>query len=207
MDGHNNGSTPGSLRSEVVSQARLFDAAGVLRAGDGEAGQGGSEPDDCRSECNAAQRTILAIDPGTTESGWCLLSPSGVVIDAGVADNHQLIYGLPTMSADLLAIEVFEARGMPIGNESIETILYTGRLMQAWGGPLRRVKRSQVKRHLCGSLKAKDANVRQALIDRYGGEKALGRKATPGPLYGVKSHAWAALAVAVMVRELDGDAA
>ncbi len=144
---------------------------------------------------------ILAVDPGTTESGWCLLYPSGKV-EAGVSENSQLLYGLPAMPADLLAVEVFEARGMPIGNESIETILYTGRLMQAWGQALRRVKRSQVKRHLCGSLKAKDANIRQALIDRFGGERAIGRKATPGPLYGVKSHAWAALGVAVTARDL-----
>lgn len=118
-----------------------------------------------------AKQSILAIDPGTSVSGWCLLHLSGK-IEAGIAPNDQLIYGLNDMGADLLAVEVFEARGMPLGNESIETILYTGRLMQAWGGPLRRVKRSEVKRHLCGSLKAKDSNIRAALIDRFGGEKA-----------------------------------
>lgn len=147
-----------------------------------------------------ARQSILAIDPGTSVSGWCLLHSSGKV-EAGVASNDQIIYGLRDMPADILAVEVFEARGMPIGNESIETILYTGRLMQAWEGPVRRVKRSEVKWNLCGSLKAKDANIRQALIDRYGGEKAIGRKAAPGPLYGITSHAWAALAVAVMVRD------
>lgn len=139
---------------------------------------------------------ILAVDPGTTESGWCLLR-DGQPMYSGVADNHQLIYGLPTMPADILAVEVFEARGMPIGNESIETILYTGRLMQAWPHEVRRVKRSEVKRHLCGSLKARDSNIRQVLIDRFGGASAIGRKASPGPLYGFKSHAWAALGVAV----------
>ena len=144
--------------------------------------------------------TILAIDPGTAVSGWCVLRPDDS-IESGVSANEELLYGLPGMPADLLAVEVFEARGMPIGNESIETILYTGMLMQAWPGTLRRVKRSEVKRHLCGSLKAKDANVRQAIIDRYGGQAAIGRKATPGPLYGVTSHAWAALAVAITARE------
>lgn len=146
--------------------------------------------------------TILGIDPGTTQSGWCLLHPSGKV-DAGVSDNDQLLYGLGDMPADVLAVELFEARGMPIGNESIETILYTGRLIQAWGySTVRRVKRSEVKRHLCGSLRAKDANVRQAILDAYGGkEVAIGRKANPGPLYGVTSHAWAALAVAITARD------
>lgn len=145
---------------------------------------------------------ILAIDPGTTESGWCLLRPNGGRIDAGVSSNTDLLAGLAYMPADVMAIEVFEARGMPIGQESIETIIYTGRLMQAWGHSVRRVKRSEVKRHLCGSLRAKDGNVRQALIDLYGGkDAAVGRKATPGPLYGIASHAWAALAVAVTARD------
>lgn len=143
---------------------------------------------------------LLAIDPGTKESGWCMLR-DGVPFDSGIAENQQLLYGLPTMPADVMAIEVFEARGMPIGNESIETILFTGRLMQAWPHELRRVKRSEVKRHLCGSLKAKDANIRQVLIDRFGGESAIGKKANPGPLYGFKSHAWAALGVAITALE------
>lgn len=147
------------------------------------------------NECLPVSLSILAVDPGTTESGWCILR-DGVPIESGVSDNHQLIYCLPTMSADILAVEVFEARGMPIGHESIETILYTGRLMQAWPHEVKRVKRSEVKRHLCGSLKAKDSNIRQVLIDRFGGEGAIGKKAKPGPLYGIKSHAWAALACA-----------
>jgi hypothetical protein len=47
-------------------------------------------------------------------------------------------------------------------------------------------------------MKAKDANIRQALIDIYGGnDKAIGNKKTPGPLYGIKGDLWAALAVAV----------
>jgi hypothetical protein len=36
------------------------------------------------------------------------------------------------------------------------------------------------------------------MIDRFGPgkEKAIGRKATPGPLYGVKKDIWSALAIA-----------
>jgi len=56
------------------------------------------------------------------------------------------------------------------------------------------VYRKEVKIYLCGSMKAKDPNIRQALIDRLGDP---GTKKNPGPTYGVKSHAWSALAVAV----------
>jgi hypothetical protein len=62
------------------------------------------------------------------------------------------------------------------------------------GGNVTRVFRKDVKLHLCNSPRAKDANVRQALLDRLGPQ---GTKKAPGPTYGVKSHEWAALAVAV----------
>jgi hypothetical protein len=42
-------------------------------------------------------------------------------------------------------------------------------------------------------MRAKDANIRQALIDKLG---AVGTKKAPGPLYGISGHLWAALAVA-----------
>ena len=56
-----------------------------------------------------------------------------------------------------------------------------------------------MKLHLCHSARATDANIREALLDRYGPgkEKAVGRKAAPGPLFGVSKDIWSALAVAV----------
>jgi hypothetical protein len=67
--------------------------------------------------------------------------------------------------------------------------------------PWSRVTRRQVKLHLCGSMKAKDANIRQAILDRFGGSAAIGLKKTPGPLYGVKGHEFAALGVALTYAE------
>ena len=62
-----------------------------------------------------------------------------------------------------------------------------------------RIPRKEVVTALCGSSKANDASVRQALIDRYGGkEKAIGKKKAPGPLYGVTKDVWSALAVAIV---------
>jgi hypothetical protein len=60
------------------------------------------------------------------------------------------------------------------------------------------VFRKDVKMHLCNSMRAKDANIRTALIDKLG---APGTKKMQGPTYGVTSHAWAALAVAVTAHE------
>ena len=92
---------------------------------------------------------------------------------------------------------------MPIGDDSIVTILWSGRFAQAWHQPeeVCWVKRSAVKTTLCGSARAKDSNVRMALIDRLG---APGTKKQPGPTYGVRAHGWAALAVAVVAQGLGG---
>jgi hypothetical protein len=60
------------------------------------------------------------------------------------------------------------------------------------------LQRRAVKLALCGDSRAKDANIRQALIDRFGGkDAAIGRKAAPGPLYGISRDVWSALAIAV----------
>jgi hypothetical protein len=143
---------------------------------------------------------ILAIDPGTEESGWCLLR-DGSVQESGVMPNHELltvVAGWSRYSEDELAIEMIASYGMAVGREVFETCVWVGRFQQAWRVPasVRLVYRRDVKLHLCGNAKAKDANIRQALLDLIGPQ---GTKKAPGPTYGVKSHAWAALGVAVTV--------
>jgi hypothetical protein len=143
-----------------------------------------------------ADRVLLAIDPGTTESGWCLFDGSRVLA-SGVLPNAAMLARIAQdREADVLALEMVASYGMPVGREVFETCLWIGRMQQAWRDPeaVRLVYRREVKLLLCGSPRAKDANVRQALIDQLG---PVGLKRAPGPLYGLKSHAWAALAVAV----------
>lgn len=149
--------------------------------------------------------TILAIDPGTEESGYVLKSRDGI-LDSGVVTNVWLLdairdgrlviqYPCPV---NTLAIEMIASYGMPVGKEVFETCLWIGRFMEAWEsrsyGFVRLVYRKDVKMHLCGSPRAKDPHIRQRLLDLIGPQ---GTKKQPGPTYGVKSHAWAALAVAV----------
>jgi hypothetical protein len=111
--------------------------------------------------------------------------------------NPDLLAFIPVVDdADALAIEMVASYGMPVGREVFETVRWIGRMQQVWHNPeaVRFVYRQDVKLHLCGSPRAKDANIRQALIDKLG---PVGTKAAPGPLYGIKSHVWSALAVAV----------
>lgn len=149
---------------------------------------------------------LLAIDPGTTQSAWVEYE-DGLPVAFGLDPNQQLLYVIRDSYADILAIESVASYGMAVGAEVFDTCVWAGRFIQQWWqrhaeSSVGRVYRKDVKLHLCGSMRAKDANVRQALIDRYGGkELAIGRKASPGPLYGIKADIWAALAVAVFVAD------
>ncbi|MDP3703585.1 MAG: hypothetical protein Q8R78_04295 [Candidatus Omnitrophota bacterium] len=114
-----------------------------------------------------------------------------------VAKLEASLYGFPAA----IVFEQIESYGMPVGREIFATVFWTGRFYQAALGYVQDVvqlPRRAVKLHLCQSARAKDSNVRQALIDRFGGlEKARGKKASKGPLYGLKADEWSALAVAV----------
>lgn len=141
--------------------------------------------------------SILAIDPGPTESALVTFDGKRVVYARQLA-NDVLLEALLVSREANLAIEMVESFGMAVGREVFETVYWIGRFCQAFPGEHTRIGRKDIKLHLCGSCRAKDPNVRQALLDRFGGkEAAIGRKATPGPLHGVHSHLWAALAVAV----------
>ncbi len=142
---------------------------------------------------------VLGVDPGTEKSGWCIFA-AGKVLASGVQSNSQLILRLQhaeaVLHSDMLAIEMVASYGMAVGREVFETCVWIGRFRQAWRAPddVRLVYRREVKLHLCDTVRATDANIREALVYRFG---PVGTKAKPGPLYGVSSHAWAALGVAV----------
>ncbi len=141
----------------------------------------------------------MAIDPGPEKSAWVLYDGKKPC-NAGIAANMDLCdYISGPMPPDkFLAVEMIASYGMPVGAEVFETCVWIGRFIESHNGDHAKIYRKDVKLHLCQSPRAKDANVRQALIDRFGGkEKAIGKKKTPGPLYGFHDDMWAALAVAV----------
>lgn len=138
---------------------------------------------------------LFVIDPGNTQSGWIVLD-NETPVSFGKCLNQALLSDLKVADADLLVVEYMAAMGMPTAQEVLDAQFWLGRFVQAWGGPWHPIKRREVKLSICGNSRAKDGNVRQAIIDRYGGkEVAIGKKATPGPLYGVSNDVWSALAV------------
>lgn len=157
----------------------------------------------------------LAIDPGCTESAWVHLNAGGMPLRFGKEPNRIVLERIGYMAAKAasleLVIESVACYGMKVGFEVFETCVWTGRFVERWEETARnvanrlrvanRLYRQDVKLHLCGQTRAKDGNVRQALIDRFGGSAAKGTKARPGPCYGMSGDVWAALAVACAWRD------
>jgi hypothetical protein len=140
---------------------------------------------------------ILAVDPGPESSQWLMWdTEKRCVIWSEHNPNTVEVSPATFCFCDLVAIEMIACYGMPVGAEVFETCYYIGQLLticDANGIDVLRVYRKDVKLELCGTPRAKDGNVRQALIDKLG---SRGTKKAPGPTYGISGHAWAALAVA-----------
>lgn len=159
---------------------------------------------------------ILAIDPGPEDSAYVLYNTTErALVEFGKIPNSEMLNKIWLKSAagfdempDVCVIERIACYGMAVGREVFMTAEWTGRFDEAYwcmseGMLPARIIRRDVKMHLCGNNTAKDANIRQALIDKFGPgkDKAIGKKAAPGPLYGVSNDVWAALAVAVTFAE------
>ncbi len=138
---------------------------------------------------------VIAIDPGNLTSAVVVWDGERI-INKLLAPNYDIIYQLKMwQNTAPCVIEKIASYGMAVGETTFETVFWSGRFCEAYGaGNVHRITRGQVKMHLCHSMKAKDGNIRQALIDRLG---APGTKKAPGVTYGISKDLWAALAVAV----------
>lgn len=152
--------------------------------------------------------TILAIDPGNIQSGYVIVEHDGKeirkVLDVGKIPNDDM-YNVLCSPYDHLAIEMVAGMGMPVGQEVFDTCFWIGRFWEfarvySMGHPPQKIYRREEKLYLCGHSQAKDANIRQALVDRYApGQPNYGKgtKKDPGFFYGFSADMWAAMAVAV----------
>ena len=161
---------------------------------------------------------LLAIDPGPTQSAYIVLSkmPRLKILEYGIKWNREIFEILSDFRGDYLhpdetlkyrvVIEDIESFGMPVGYHVFETVRWTGRFDREWyhftnGFLVDYIKRSHIKQVLCGNARAKDSNIRQALLDIWG---SPGTKAAPGLTYGIHKDVWSALAVATtFLRDLD----
>lgn len=153
---------------------------------------------------------ILAIDPGNEESAYTVIDETFKPIEFGKVTNLQLINDIRNIAIyhhiSHFAIEMVGhyGTGMPAGKEIFDTCVWIGRFIQEVGKPVELIKRKTVVSHLCGSVKGKDGNVSQALIDRFAygvpnhGKGYVNKKVNaPGWFYGFKADCWQAYAVGV----------
>lgn len=134
---------------------------------------------------------VLGIDPGNTHTAFAMIDGGGIV-SANYLENAEARQWLTNMSGLTVVCEMIASYGMAVGKTVFETCVAIGRF-QAIAPDMKFITRIQVKSAVCHSGKATDANIRQALIDRYG---PPGNKKSPGPTYGISGDMWAALAVA-----------
>lgn len=176
-----------------------------------------SHPGENRGSQAPGARTVIAIDPGTEESGYVSMR-GGKIIDFGVCPNCEVEEWLSGEAEHChhagikdvdVVIEWLGSYGMPVGQSVFHTCRWVGRFEAAWGdsATIHLMERRNVKMHLCNKAAAKDSNVWQAVMDRYGSEraKAIGTKKAPGPLYGITKDARQALALAVAWTELQAE--
>lgn len=138
--------------------------------------------------------TVYALDPGSEQSA--LVAFDGRTIHfKRILPNDNLLALIRASGPALKGVRFVIERighygsGMPAGNTVFQTCYFSGECCEAAravGALVEYVSRPTVKTHLCGNPRAKDANVSQALRDKY----------PPEMLKGIAKDLWAALAVA-----------
>lgn len=157
-----------------------------------------------------ARLIILAIDPGNEKSGYvCFDSLEYRPLSFGKLDNAKLLACIQPMAmgAHALAIEYPQPRGQPMYTQLVDTIFWIGRFVERAGKPWTPIDRKDVKMTLCGSPRAKDSNIRAALISRFSQSNVIPEpraKLTrcPEALKGFAGDMWSALAVAITYLEV-----
>lgn len=148
---------------------------------------------------------IFAVDPGNEQSAYTILEAGNLrPVAAAIVPNAALLEVIekhPCKGQTRFVVEMVASYGMAVGKTVFDTVFWLGRFYEAATGyaDRNRVYRMDVKMHLCHNSRARDANIRQALIDRFG---EVGTKKAPGWFYGFKADMWAAYAVGVTYADL-----
>lgn len=148
---------------------------------------------------------VLAIDPGDTESGFCLMEGYKPVRFEKAKNEDMLdLIRLNGLQLDAVVIEMVASYGMAVGKNIFDTCVWIGRFWQealhSACGRVEQIYRIEEKISLCHDSRAKDTNIRKALIDRFAEfdkENGKGSKSRKDWFYGFKKDVWMAYAVGV----------
>lgn len=156
---------------------------------------------------------ILAIDPGCTESAYVVLNSKLKPVEFGKINNYDLVGKIVAWKLlkeppeDDFAIEMVASYGMAVGAEVFDTVFWIGRFWEAACNfkEHKKIYRKDEKMNLCHSMKAKDGNIIQALVDRFAygvPNKGKGTKKEPGWFYGFSADIWQAYAVGITYHDM-----
>ena len=152
---------------------------------------------------------ILAYDPGNVETAYCLIdTETRKPIEFGKVKNEDALTYLydnvnrgEWRKPTAVIIEMVASYGMAVGASVFQTCVMIGRLTEAaviCDVPYDYIYRIEEKTTICHDSKAKDANIRQALIDRFAQhdlKNGKGTKKEPDWFYGFSSDVWQSYAV------------
>ena len=147
---------------------------------------------------------IIGIDPGNIESAYVLVDAVTLRPIAFTKQANELMYchmvdAIRALELDSyqdlhIAIEMIASYGMPVGAEVFETCVWIGHLEDRLKDfPTSRIFRKDEKLAICGSPRANDANITQALVDRFAPGQpnhGKGTKKNPGFFYGFRKDIW-----------------
>lgn len=142
---------------------------------------------------------VIGVDPGTHQTAFVLLD-EGRITAHGILKNQDMMHTLRDLPLDVtVGMEIIQSFGMAVGKEVFETCYWIGRFSATVGAfPFWPVYRTEVKLHTCQTTRAKDSNIRVAMLDRWG---QPGTKHAQGPTYGLCKDEWSALAIATTVSD------
>ena len=136
---------------------------------------------------------ILAIDPGTTDSAYVLMND-----DYTIKNRNFYKFKNELVLKNIKDIGGIYDDGMTVVIEMVASY-GMGAAIDA-GCPVHYVFRMEEKMTLCHNSKARDSNIRQALIDRFARfdkKNGKGTKKNQDVFYGFSKDIWAAYAVGV----------
>jgi hypothetical protein len=138
---------------------------------------------------------IVGIDPGCKISAVLLWNrKTRSIEDRKIVANEEVIAWLTFLPMADVAIESIRSYGQRVGIEIFDTCRWIGRFEQVAkdsGHMVYLYTRPDAKRHLFGNAGYRDPEVRRALVWEFGGRKR------GEPLYGMKTHLWSALVMAL----------
>ncbi len=167
---------------------------------------------------------IAGIDPGPEQSALVLIeTASGApLVDRAWLPNAEIEALLRRGVAlelpfewkylhwtTVLGIEWISSYGKAVGQSIFHTCRWVGRFEVAFGRRIEHITTGETRDCLCGTRKSGPAQIREAILDRFGGkERAVGTKKSPGPLYRMKTgpkgaspHLWSALGIALTLAD------